>query len=95
MLHEGERISCGPAGAGHLSEDELQQLQEAHAQAVLESQAAEGGALSHFEVMTALALKHFQQQQVSIPSPEDLLQVLRSQVPSSSLGLNIPAVPCS
>eukprot|EP00873_Tetraselmis_striata_P042523 jgi/Tetstr1/462787/TSEL_007738.t1 len=66
VLHEGERISCGPAGAGHMPEDALQQLREAQAPVVGEAQAAEGGALSHFEVMTALAFTHFQQQKVDI-----------------------------
>ena len=37
-----------------------------HKQTLLQCREQEASALSHFEVMTALAFKHFQQKQVSI-----------------------------
>lgn len=65
VLHESERISCGTQ-LSHISPEQLEQIKDAHMPAVVEAQAQEGGALSYFEVMTALAFKHFQQQQVDI-----------------------------
>jgi hypothetical protein len=43
---------------------QLDSLAERHAGTVEAAQAREAGALSHFEIVTALAYKHFQEQQV-------------------------------
>ena len=45
---------------------EFDELVSSHKQTLLQCREQEASALSHFEVMTALAFKHFQQKQVSI-----------------------------
>jgi hypothetical protein len=56
-----ERIAVG---GSPIPPQQLDALAAAHAPAVEAAQAREGGALSHFEIVTALAFKHFQEQQV-------------------------------
>ena len=45
---------------------EFDELVNSHKQTLLQCREQETSALSHFEVMTALAFKYFQQKQVSI-----------------------------
>ena len=45
---------------------EFDELVSSHEQTLLQCREQEASALSHFEVMTALAFKYFQQKQVSI-----------------------------
>ena len=47
---------------------EFDELVSSHKQTLLQCREQEASSLSHFEVMTALAFKHFQQKQVSILS---------------------------
>ena len=65
VVHESERLWCGTAPAS-LSPTELQQLQEKHSGVAKAAAEKEGGELSYFEVFTAMAFKHFQEQQVMI-----------------------------
>lgn len=53
-----ERIAVG---GSPISDGALDTLAAQHAGAVEAAQAREGGALSHFEILTALAFKHFEQ----------------------------------
>ena len=57
-----ERISVGTEPVSIEDFDDLVRQQE---QTLLQCRGQGGSALSHFEVMTALAYKHFQQQEVS------------------------------
>ena len=58
-----ERVAVGGVP---ISDADFDGLAAPHAGAVEAAQAREGGALSHFEILTALAFKHFQEQQVVI-----------------------------
>jgi hypothetical protein len=60
MHHVCERISVAPVGpvSGRIwCPSEFERLVEAHQREVSEAQEQEGGALSHFEVITALAFR--------------------------------------
>ena len=56
-----ERIAVD---GGPIPASQLDSLAQRHAGAVEAAQAREAGALSHFEIVTALAYKHFQERQV-------------------------------
>ena len=56
--HVSERFQSGADGAA-LSRSAFDALVAAHADAVANAQSRAGGALTHFEVTTALALRHF------------------------------------
>ena len=59
-----ERISIGSEPISSADFDDLVRQQE---QTLLQCREQEASALSHFEVVTALAFKHFQQQKATTP----------------------------
>ena len=63
MLTLRERICTGSEPVSAADFDDLVRQQE---QTLLRCREQEASALSHFEVMTALAFKHFQQQQACL-----------------------------
>ncbi len=78
VLSLRERISVDAEPISEAAFDDLVKQQE---QTLLQCREQEASALSHFEVMTALAYKHFQQQKVRMLSLLDILQCTRELWP--------------
>jgi len=65
VINEAERIWCG-GKAQHIPPQELEELKEQYSGVVAQAVQREGGALSYFEALTALAFKLFQQKPVDV-----------------------------
>jgi folylpolyglutamate synthase/dihydropteroate synthase len=87
-VHESERLWCGTAPTS-LSPSELQELKEKHSGFAKAAVEQEGEDLAYFEVFTAMAFKHFQEQQVAYCTSHRSLSL------TSSRGVREPTAPCS
>ena len=88
VVHESERLWCGTAPTS-LSPSELQELKEKHSGFAKAAVEQEGEDLAYFEVFTAMAFKHFQEQQVAYCTSHRSLSL------TSSRGVREPTAPCS